>query len=142
MSTRLAGTAGLPAHRQLPALEPCSRSCCRSCAPGVTISRGQRHPDNRTTARTVLGGDTAAMCLHNPLADGQPQSGATDAIGTLHAIELVEDAKQVLLRNADPTVCHFDLNQAVSLSAGDLNGRSRRGVLERVLQDVDQYLHY
>src|SRR5512137_1429639 len=113
MSTRLAGTAGLPAHRQLPALESCSRSCPCSRVLRALISHRQRHPDNRTTARTVLGSDAAAMCLDNPLADGQPQSGANDAIGTLHAIELVEDAKQVLLRNADPTVCHFDLNQVV-----------------------------
>ena len=79
---------------------------------------GERAAD----AERAVDGDAAVMGLHDVLDDGQPQAGAAQlaAASAIDAVEALEDARQVLGRDAAAAICDVDQHLAIGDLAGDV----------------------
>ena len=113
--------------------------------PAVFGEDRQLHLKRRTFAEHRLDPDAAAVHLHNLLGNGEPQPGAALglAVGAVDLVELLEDARLVLLRNAGPGVGHTEGEMAVARGGGDvyLAGiRELNGIADQVEQHLRQAL--
>src|SRR5262249_5960311 len=128
-----------PRNRSLPGLV----SSCPSHP--VRGSDRQLHVKRRTFAERRYDPDAAAVHLHNLLGNGEPQPGAALGlgVGAVDLVELLEDARLVLLRNTGPGVGHTEGEVAVAGGSGDayLAGvRELDGVAHQVEQDLGEAL--
>ena len=81
------------------------------------------------------------MRLDEPLADGEAQSGAGPLpVAAADAIELVEDALEIVDRHARTFVAHLDDDAPVVAPAGDLDRRAGGRILRGVVEQIDQHL--
>src|SRR5262245_27558677 len=105
----------------------------------------QLHLKRRTFAERRLDPDVAAVHFHNLFGDGETKAGAALGlgVGTIDLVELLEDARLVLLRNAGPSVRHTEGEVVVAGSGGDayLAGvRELDGITHKVEQDLGEAL--
>src|SRR5260370_37826954 len=77
----------------------------------VIFLGGKREANGERGALADLasGGDGSTQGLHQMLDDAQAQPGSSElaASGLVHAIEALENPRQVLLRNAHPSIGHL-----------------------------------
>src|SRR6266550_4182303 len=84
-----------------------------------------------------------AVHLLDALArDVEAEPGAADATGHLRveAIELLEDALLLRRRDSEPLVAHLDAHAVALVGNANADTPAVRGVLERVLDEVHEYL--
>src|SRR5499426_1156637 len=108
-------------------------------------ARGNLHLEGRTLAQRRLDPNATAMHLDDLLGNGEPQAGAALGlgVGAVDLVELLEDARLVLLRNAGSGVGHMDGEVAVASGSGDayLPGvRELDGIADKVEQDLGEAL--
>src|SRR5581483_11909807 len=105
------------------------------------LVHGQLEPEGRSGGRARPDGDRAAVGLGDRAGDEEPEAGAGLAgAGRVQALELLEDHVLVLGRDAGPTVADVHHQRAVVDARGDGHGAAGRGVLDRVVDQVDEHL--
>ena len=90
----------------------------------------------------VAGDDGAAHRLDEAAADRKAEAGAgAHAVALLHAVELVEDALELVRRDALALVDDAQSDAARAGAAGlDPDGRALGGVFRGVVEQVEQHL--
>src|SRR5437867_1897816 len=94
----------------------------------------QLHRHSGSSPHLARYGDRAAPGFDQSLADGEPQARAARRGREAR----LEDAREVLRRNALPVVGHHDPD-AVACSLADFEGDARGPRVPRVLHQVHQY---
>ena len=82
----------------------------------------------------------SAVGFDQSLADGQADAGAGCGRGRMGAVELVEQAQLMFWRDAGTIVVHGDLDRSRDLVRRDGDRGPVGGVLDRVLDQIDQHL--
>src|SRR3989442_11620789 len=92
------------------------------------------HPERRAVAFDALDLDASVVRFDDALDDREPEAGALDAARRRapHAIELVEDVRQVRGGNAEARVAHGDEHAVRRAPDRDGHAAARRRVLHRV----------
>src|SRR5262249_56616045 len=105
------------------------------------LDRQADREDGPAATHPISGMNRAALRLDEASADREPKPGpGALPIATPHPIELVEDALQVLVRNARSLVAHFDDDAAFCGVGVDFDCRPLRGVLGGVVEQIDEHL--
>src|SRR5262245_27433248 len=78
-------------------------------------ARGKLHLEGRALAQRRLHPDATTMHLDNLLGDGKPETGATLRLGqgAVDLMELLEDARPLVLGNAGPRIGDADVEVTV-----------------------------
>src|SRR5450755_2060652 len=110
-------------------------------APALAIER-EPHGHPRALAEAAAHVDFAAMQFHQPLDDGEPEAGAVVGAGmrSAHLEERIAEPAEVLGRNADAGVLHRHHEELAVDRGVDRHGAAAVGELERIGDEVDQYL--
>src|SRR5262245_21758703 len=103
------------------------------------LREGQGEEEGHAAPGQVVGPDVAAVSLDDGLADGEPQPGAAGGVGR-DAIEPLEDAGLFARRQPGTAVGHLDGDRLVGGRGDDADGAVGRGVLDGVVEQVDQDL--
>src|SRR5438093_9195226 len=106
---------------------------------GWRLAERQREEERDAPLRQVLGPDVPTVRPDDALTDREAEPGAP-AAGRQAAVELLEDL--VLLATGQPRAVVGDLDgdRAVGRRRDDRDRASRRGVLEGIVEEVDQHL--
>ena len=82
------------------------------------------------------------MRLGDIFNNRQPQAGAAVRArpSFIHPVEAIPDARQMFSRNAGAAIDHRKLSLIVYAAQPNVNDRTRRGVLGRILQQIPQQL--
>src|SRR5690606_18622848 len=96
--------------------------------------------EGRTPADFALGPYPAAHSRDGLSHQGEPDAGARIVLGTMQALENVEDAVMVLHVESDAVVTHPQQNPAVTRARTDLDARrgARAAELDGVLEQIAQ----
>ena len=88
--------------------------------------------------------DLPAVGLHDAAAQGKAKAHAPAAIALFYRrrMEHVKDARLLLLADSRPVVGHFKPHPRSVCPCPHTDGRSLRGVLHRIVQQVDEHLHH
>jgi len=102
----------------------------------------QHEGEHAALAHGALHGDVAAVRLGDPARDSQPQPrAATPSCARLvQAVEPLEDALQILGRNARPRIAHGQPRPCAVHVERELNAPARRRVGDGVVNKVQQQL--
>src|SRR5438105_4913807 len=110
----------------------------------ITLLASRRKPreDDPEAAPLVdlaLELESSSVGLDGPLRDREPETGPAELAGArrVHAIEAVEDALSVLLRDPGPVVLDLEHRGAVACFDDDPDRLAARAVLDRVVDEVD-----
>ena len=128
-----------PRHRHVDAVAPAQALRGRLTAVLLRLGRArQREPEDGAVAGLALDADAAAVRRHDLLADVQAEArAARRRVG--RAVEALEQARQVLGRDARPAVAHLEAD-AVALGGGaHVDAAVRRRVTDRVGEEVRQH---
>src|SRR5690349_16004602 len=81
---------------------------------------------------------------HQVLDNREAQPGAAELARArlVHPVEALEQARQILLRNADPGIAHKELDHLGPRRGADRDFAARGRVLDRVIQQVAQHLRH
>ena len=103
---------------------------------------GKGEGEQAALARLALHGDRAAVGLGDVLDDREPQPGAAHvaAAPLVHAVEPLEDARQVLALDAGSLVADLDDQRSVAQRRFHRHRLARLAVLHRVVHEVDERL--
>ena len=76
----------------------------------------------------------SSMRNDNMLHDGKPQTGSTGLSRTclVHALEALEEPRQMFRRDAGAGVANKELDIAIALVSSDYDGRSGWAILHRI----------
>src|SRR5262249_32984699 len=101
----------------------------------------QLHLKRRTFAERRLHPNAAAMHFDNLLGDGEakPRTAFRLGVRAVDLVELLEDARLVLLRDAGPGVGHTQGEMAIAGSGGDAY-LAGVGELDGIAHQVEQHL--
>src|SRR5216683_707067 len=101
---------------------------------------GRRKPDPKGGSPPVraLHVDLPAIRLHRPTRDGKAEANPIPRARLVDSIEAIEDARAVLGADARAGVDHLDGGPARLPSDVDAHAAPLRGVLDRVVDEVDQ----
>src|SRR5262247_1965696 len=104
-------------------------------------ARGKLHLEGRALAQRRLHPDATTMHLHDLLGDREPEPSATSGLGqrAVDLMELLENARALLLRDAWASIRHADVEVTVHGFGGDAH-LARVGELDGVADEVKQYL--
>src|SRR4029077_17147084 len=102
----------------------------------------QLEDEHRALAPVRLGPDASAHAVDQLSTDVEAETGPAHPAGHLGvgAVELLEDLLLVLGRNPEPLVPDVEAEKAVALLDADLDAAAVGGVLDRVLDEVDEHL--
>ena len=89
--------------------------------------------------RPLLHPDTADVRAHDTPTDREPEADPA-ALTLVHAIEFLEDALDVGLVDPRAAIGNLDLDLALQGSRSDVDRAARGGVLDGVLDEVDEHL--
>ena len=103
------------------------------------ITPGQQDVEAGTAFGPGMAGDAPAMHLHDGTANRQAQAHACGGAFFAAALKLLEDGFFSPPGQARAVVGHRQLHGITVQVGVDLDGRTQRGVLGRVLQQVDQH---
>src|ERR671915_1780104 len=111
---------------------------------GARAGARQLEEERRAASLALLDPDAAAHPADELAADVQAQPRAADAAEHLRveAVELLEDARQLLGRDAEALVQHAETHHAVGRLRAELDPAAVGGVLDRVLDEVDEDLSH
>src|SRR5690606_8770157 len=111
-----------------------------SAAAGFRSSSRKLQEEGRTPADFALGPHPAAHSRDGLSHQGEPDAGARIVLGTMQALENVEDAVMVLHVESDAVVTHPQQNPAVARARTDLDARggARAAELDGVLEQIAQ----
>src|ERR687893_1359921 len=121
----------------------------RAARPLYRIARGTRegglgdtYPEGGAHADLALDEDIAAVHLDDLLADGEPQAAPPGRAGAIlvHPVEPLEELVQLFLRDTDAGVPHLYGQRRVVLYYRDIHASPRVGVLDGVVQQVEEDL--
>src|SRR5262245_15968538 len=106
------------AHDFLPRNPWITRNAGLACCRGWSLSggaRGNLHLERRTLTQGRLDPDAATVHLHDLLGDGESEAGAALGLGkgAVDLMELLEDARPLVLGNARPRIGHADVEVIV-----------------------------
>src|SRR5208283_221659 len=92
----------------------------------------------------AFGGDVSAVAFSDHFADGKAEAGSLGGIfsSISCAVKLVEDSSQILLRDTDARVFHFQHHASVLGAQARGHGSARPGVADSVLHQVGDKLAY
>src|SRR5437762_8576700 len=99
----------------------------------------QREKEGDAALGQVLGPDAPAVRVHDALADREAEAGAP-AARLLAAIKLLEDLVLLTARQPRAAVGDFDGDGAIHRGRDDPDRTSLGGVLDGVVEEVDQHL--
>ena len=100
----------------------------------------QHDGEHRAALGPVLGADLSALQLDEMLCDREPESGAARIARArfVDAVEALEDARQILFRNARALVRHRHGYPAVETRRLDANRRLLGSVRDRVGHEISE----
>src|SRR5260370_16020072 len=101
----------------------------------LRVEDGNGEMELRTLTHFALDPDAAAVNFDKVLGNGEPQPGAADFAGTGHidAVEALEDARLVRLRDADAGIRNRESYFGAFRPSADQNLAARRRVLHRII---------
>src|SRR4029079_1261762 len=141
----LSAAFGTRSHAAQPAGAPASGRCPRprGSRPRPSLDRGRRQREREGAALPELAvhPDAPPVELDEALRQGQPQAGAVTLLlagGGL--LELLEDPRLILGRDARPRVGDGDPQLAILPGGTDGHGATRGRELDRVGEQVERYL--
>ena len=103
-------------------------------------SGARKRDEERAAASDVaLHPDLAAMRIDDALRDVEPKTEPLP-IGDVHAVETLEDARELLLGNPASRVAHGDAASVVQRRQLDHDGAARLRELDGVTQQVREHL--
>src|SRR4051812_2479865 len=103
---------------------------------------GQGEAEDGLLWRLALGAQLASVGEHDVLGDGEAEAGAARLArtGLVHAVEALEEARQVLGRNALAVVANVELDGASLLARAHLHTLSPGTVFQGVVHEVGEDL--
>src|SRR5215472_14577908 len=103
-------------------------------------ARGKLYLEGRALPEYRFDPDATTMHLHDLLGDREPEPSATSGLGqrAVDLMELLENARALLLRDAWASIRHADVEATVHGFGGDAH-LARVGELDGVADEVQQY---
>ena len=98
----------------------------------------QREVDRRALIHDAVCPDLPAQCLDHMLGDGEPQARPDGRPRLVHLVEPLEDARQVILRDARASVGHGEVREPAIWHHADLDLAAGRGELDGVVDECQQ----
>ena len=97
--------------------------------------------EGRALTQGRLDPDAATVHLHDLLGDGESEAGAALGLskGAVDLMELLEDARPLVLGNAGPRIGHADVEVAVD-GLGSHADLASVGELDGVANEIEQHL--
>src|SRR3954465_14877974 len=85
-------------------------SCC--ICPRLNRYERQAHMEGAATAELTLDQDLAAVLLHNPMTDEQPQphTGEAPVVDVVPAMKAGEELRNVVRWDTDPVIGHAQMD--------------------------------
>src|SRR5262249_7842989 len=99
---------------------------------------GEFNVEGRALAGSGANVDFSSVLLNDAIADGKAQSGASPA--RFGGEKGIEDAMDVIARNAGTGICHFDFHAAVVRCCSDFQHSAARHRVARVQEQIQKYL--
>src|SRR5215471_7438925 len=108
----------------------------------LSLGCGQSEYERAAVVLFAFGADGAAVGAHDVLGDGEAEAGSSGFAGSgfVHAIEALEQARQVLRRNAAAEVADIEFDSPLGGTSAEFDACTGASVLHRVIDQVRKNL--